>query len=245
VYRTVAEALGQRGDTPAALEVALLAAADPVLLCLDDAQAAIAAGWGEGLLEALARVARGGSLLLVVAVAGGAPLLSERFATVSLGALAQTEVRLLVDAYLDHADVSFTPSELRDIAQLSAGHPAYVQRAAFHLFQSKLDPSIDWRAAYLVDARDRPIPGAPLPPAVFEGQSQGRMAQSAYGENQDAGGGRVVQQLPLPEVPPALVFVMPLLAALLVQALTNRLLLALLVGVIAALGVWFWMRRKQ
>jgi Cdc6-like AAA superfamily ATPase len=245
VYRAVVEALGQRGDTPAALEVALLAAADPVLRCVDDAQAPIAAGWGEGLLEALARVARGGGLLLLAAVAGPAPRLSERFATINLGALAQTEVRLLIDSYLDDAGLSFTPAELRDIAELSAGHPAYVQRAAFHLFQSKLDPGVDWRAAYLVEARDRPIPGAPLPPAIFEGQGQGRLAQSAYGEEQYAGAGRVPQQLQVPETPPLLLFAIPLLGALLVLVLTGSPVAALLAGVVAAIGVWLWLRRKQ
>ncbi|HEX5688747.1 MAG TPA: ATP-binding protein, partial [Roseiflexaceae bacterium] len=159
VYRTVIEALGERGDTPAALEVALVSAGDPLLLCLDNAQVAIAAGWGAALLESLARAVRGGALALVVAVEGSAPTLSERFATVSLGALAGTEVRLLIEAYLDETDVSFSPAELREIADLSAGHPAYVQRAAFHLFQSKIDPGIDWRAAYLAEARSRPIPG--------------------------------------------------------------------------------------
>src|SRR5437868_1188919 len=83
VYRVVVAALRGRGDTLAALEVALVAADGPVLLCLDDAQTAIAAGWGEGLLEALARVVRGGHLLLVAAMAGAPPLFSEPFATIS------------------------------------------------------------------------------------------------------------------------------------------------------------------
>ena len=177
VYHTIVEALGGRGDTPAALEVALVEVSAPALLCLDNAQAPLAAGWGEMLLEVLARVARGGSLLLVAAVVGRAPLLSERFATIGLGALAPTEVRLLVDAYLDNQGISFTPAELREIVHLSAGHPAYVQRAAYHVFQSKLDPRLDWRASYLAEARERPVPGAPLPSSVFDGRGQGRLTR--------------------------------------------------------------------
>ncbi|HEX9369668.1 MAG TPA: ATP-binding protein [Roseiflexaceae bacterium] len=245
VYQTVATALGQPGDTLAALELAVIAAGEPVLLCLDDAQVAIAAGWGAGLLESLARIVRGGSLLLVVAVEGAAPLLSERFAAISLGALAPTEVRLLVDAYLDGAGVSFTPAELRDIAVLSYAHPAYVQRAAFHLFQSKLDPSLDWRAAYLAEARARPIPGAPLPTAVFEGQGKGWLAQSAYGEEQYAGATKSPQQIPLPETPTALIFGIPLLGALLLLALTGSLPLALVVAIVGSVGVALWLRRGR
>jgi AAA domain-containing protein len=245
VYRVVVEALRQRGDSLAALEVALVAADEPVLLCLDDAQTAIAGGWGEGLLEALARIARGGRLFLVAAVAGPPPLLSERFATISLGALATTELRLLAEAYLDDSGVSFTPAELREIAGLSAAHPAYVQRAAFHLFQSKLDPSLDWRAAYLAEARARPIPGAPLPPAVFEGQGKGWLAQSAYGEEQYVGATKIPQQIPLPETPTALVFGIPLLGALLLLALTGSLPLALVVAIVGSVGVALWRRRGQ
>src|SRR5262245_35386950 len=215
VYRTVVEALDGRGDTLAALEVALLDIGEPVLLCLDNAQAPLAAGWGEVLLEALARVARGGSLLLVVAVEGSPPLLSERFAVVRLGALAPAEVRLLIGAYLDDAGTSFTPAELREIADLSAGHPAYVQRAAYHLFQSKLEPGLDWRAAYLAEARERPVPGAPLPPAVFEGQGNGRLEGSSYGEDQYAGARDAPELLPLPEVLPILPWAIALLVALL------------------------------
>jgi hypothetical protein len=243
VYRTIAEALGERGDTQAALEVALVASGDPVLLCLDNAQAPIAADWGQGLLEALARVMRGGGLSLVVAVEGSAPQLSERFATISLGALAQTEVRLLMEAYLDDQGISFTPAELRAVADLSAGYPAYVQRAAYHLFQSKIDPSVDWRVAYLVEARDRPVPGAPLPPAVFEGQSQGRVAQSGYSGEQYAGAGQAPRQLPLPEIPAVFPFLILLLVALVALGLGCGLPLALLVGAVAAAGVVLWQRR--
>jgi hypothetical protein len=245
VYRTIAEALGERGDTQAAVEVALVGAGDPVLLCLDNAQAPIAAGWGEGLLEGLARIARGSSLLLVVAVEGREPQLSERYAAISLGALAQTEVRLLAEAYLDETEVSFTPAELREITDLSAGHPAYVQRAAYHLFQSKIDPSVDWRAAYRVEARDRPVPGAPLPPSVFEGQGQGRVARSGYGGEQYAGAGPAPQQRPLPESPVVLPFLIPLIVASLALALGSGLALAALAGVLSAVGLLLWQRRRR
>jgi hypothetical protein len=243
VYRVVVAALRQRGDTLAALELALVAVEAPVLLCLDDAQTAIAAGWGEGLLESLARIARAGNLILVAAVNGRAPLLSERFATISLGALAATEVRLLADTYLDGTGISFTPAELRDLTDLSAAHPAYVQRAAFHLFQSKLDPNFDWRAAYLAEARARPVPGAPLPPAIFEGERNRRMEQSSYGEPQGISTPGAPQQFQLPEVTPALVFTLPLLAAALLLVLTSNLPLALLVALGGLLAVGFWLRR--
>lgn len=245
VYRLVVQALGQRGDTLAALEVALVGAGDPVLLCLDEAQAAIAAGWGAGLLDALARVVRGGGLLLVAALDGPPPLLSERFATITLGALAATEVRLLTDAYLDETGVSFTPAELRALTDLSAAHPAYVQRAAFHLFASKLDPSIDWRAAYLAEARARPVPGAPLPAAVFEGAQQRRVEQSAYGEARAAGGSNVPQQVQLPDITPDLALIFPVLAALLVLALTGSLALALLLAAAGTLGLAVRRRRRR
>ena len=245
VYQLVVEALGQRGNTLAAFEVALVAVGDPVLLCLDDAQAAIAGGWGEQLLEALARVARGGTLFLVAAVDGPPPLLSERFATINLGALAATEVRLLTESYLDDTGIHFTPGELRDLTDLSAAHPAYVQRAAFHLFQSKLDPRIDWRAAYLAEARTRPVPGAPLPPAIFEGGRQKRLEQSAYGEEQYAGPANMPQQFQLPVVPAAVPLAFPVLAAALLLVITGNLLLALLVAVVGLAAVGLWLRHRQ
>lgn len=245
VYRLVVSALGQRGDTLAALEVALLDTSGAVLLCLDNAQVAIAAGWGEGLLEALARVVRGGALLLVAAVNGPAPLLSERFATINMGALAATEVRLLTEAYLDNTGVSFTPTELRSLTDLSVAHPAYVQRAAFHLFASKLDPTIDWRAAYLAEARTKPVPGAPLPASVFEGQQTKRVEQSFYGEEQYSGTTSVPQLLQLPEMTPALAFAFPLLAALMLLVLTGNLPLALVIMVVGVLGVSLWLRWQR
>jgi hypothetical protein len=233
IYRTVAAALGHAGDTLAVLELALLEARAPVLLCLDNAQRPLAEGWGVTLLEALARVARSTALFLMVATEGTPPLLSEPFAIIRLGALAQAEVRLLVESYLDDDQVAFTPAELRQLIELSAAHPAYVQRAAYHLYQSKLDPSIDWRAAYLLEARERPIPGAPLPPAIFEGRRQDQVAQSSYGEisSEQSPSGPI--QLPLPDAAPILILLAALILALLAYLLSGSLLLA---GVAAIVG---------
>jgi hypothetical protein len=151
----------------------------------------VAAGWGADLLERLARLARrslpfdpdegapagaGSFDLMLVAVAGADPVaLSEPFAPIRLGAVAPSEVRLLAEAYLDESGIAFAGGELAELGALSAGHPAYLQRAAFHLFEAKAraaagEPPYNWRAAYLAEARERPIPGAPLPPEVFRGE---------------------------------------------------------------------------
>jgi hypothetical protein len=245
IYRTVVTALGQSGDTLAVLELALLEARTPVLLCLDNAQGPLAAGWGVALLEALARVGRGVALFLVVATEGTPPLLSEPFAIIRLGALAQTEVRLLVEAYLDDDQIAFTPSELRQLIELSAAHPAYVQRAAYHLYQSKLDPSIDWRAAYLLEARERPVPGAPLPPAIFEGRRQDSVGQSAYGEVAGEQTPTGPGQLPIPDAAPILILLAALIPALLAYLLSGRILLALAAAIVGALVAALWPRLRR
>lgn len=205
-YNLITQALGSKGDTAVAVEVALLQTEEPVLICLDRAESAIAAGWGVDTLERLARIVRHStlnvsppplipprmvqsdlgdlsgegiqrglvdtphSLFLVAACQGTAPTLSEPFATLGLGAFSPSEVRLLIDSYLEDTGVQFAPGEIRELTTLSAAHPAYLQRAAYHLFLSKSRTDYDWRTAYLDEARDRPIPGAPLPPAVFEGE---------------------------------------------------------------------------
>jgi hypothetical protein len=238
LYRLVVEALGQRGDTLAALEVALAGAGGPVLLGLDDAQVAFDADWGAWLLESLARVARGQDLMLVAATEGAPPVLSERFAMLNLGAYATPEIRLLTDAYLDSTGVSFTADELRTLAELSAAHPAYLQRAAFHLFQSKRQPGYDWRATYLREASERPVPGAPLPPQVFEGEVSERVGESAYGEEgtQPSGGPPLFA---LPEIQPAFLYALPLLAGLLVYLVSRNLVLALVLVVAGFAAVLF------
>jgi len=247
IYRTVATALGHAGDTLAVLELALLEARAPVLLCLDNVQESLTAGWGVTLLEALARVARGAALFLVAATEGTPPLLSEPFAILRLGALAQTEVRLLVEAYLDdNEQVVFTPAELRQLIELSAAHPAYVQRAAYHLYQSKLDPSIDWRVAYLLEARERPIPGAPLPPAIFEGRRQAQVGQSGYGEIFSEASSSGPKQLALPDAAPILILLAALILALLAYVLSGSLLLAGVAAIVGATvaGLWPRLRRR-
>ena len=245
VYRTVAGALGQPGDTLAALDLGLVAASHPVLLALDNVDGALAAGWGDLMLEALARVARGGRLFLVAALAGGPPPLSEPFATLRLGALAQSEVRLLLDAYLDGdgEGVSFAPAETRELAELSGAHPAYLQRAAFHLYRSKLDPGYDWRAAYRVEARDRPIPGAPLPPAVFEGERGPRVERSSYGEAAADQSPTRPAQRPLPDAAPALFALVALLAAVLAFALTRSWLVAAVAAAAGLAAAVLWRRK--
>jgi hypothetical protein len=245
IYRTVAAALGHAGDTLAVLELALLEARAPVLLCLDNAQGPLAEGWGVTLLEALARVARSAALFLMVATEGTPPLLSEPFAIIRLGALAQTEVRLLVESYLDDDQIAFTPAELRQLIELSAAHPAYVQRAAYHLYQSKLDPSIDWRVAYLLEARERPIPGAPLPPAIFEGRRQDQVAQSTYDEMSSEQSPSGPIQLPLPDAAPILILLAALILALLAYLLSGSLLLAGVAAIVGATVVGLWPRLRS
>jgi hypothetical protein len=244
VYRVIIEALGQRGNTLAALEVALISADVPVLLCLDDAQVAVSAGWGTQLLEDLARLARGGSLLLVVAFDGASPILSERFATINLGAFASPEVRLLAEAYLDDTGITFTPFEIRALADLSAAHPAYLQRAAFYLFQSKVQPGLDWRAAYLAEARAQPIPGAPLPPEVFEGANN-EMRSSTYAEEQLRDTSSEPSTLQLPELDPALLVLVPLLLSALLFLTTGNTALVIIIVVGSVVGCGFlWQRRR-
>lgn len=243
VYGTVISALGERGDTPTTLEVALAACEFPVMLCLDHAQAVSSAEWGERMLETLARMARSGALMLVVGHAGGPPALSERFAQIALGAFAPTEVRLLVEAYLEGGEIQFAPREIEQLRQLSVGHPAYLQRAAFHLYAAKQDPSLDWRAAYLREARDMPIPGAPLPPAVFEGaQAEGldRMLADDLAE-----GVRKPERPPpfaLPQPPVALLVLVPLgVGALLAAA--GFAWAGVGLAIVGLLAILIWRRR--
>jgi len=155
-----------------------------------------------------------------------------------------TEVRLLVDTYLDSGEITFTPAEVRQLIELSAAHPAYVQRAAFHLFQSKLDPSVDWRTAYLVEARSRPIPGAPLPPAIFEGQPRDLAEQSSYGEVADARAATGPQQLALPEARPVLALIVPLLIVTLLFLLTGNWTIALVAAVAGLVAAALWLRPR-
>ena len=246
VYKAVVEALDGRGNTLAALEVALLAVENPVLLCLDNAHVAVAAGWGEQLLDTLGRLARSRRLMLVVAVEGVPPLLSERFAMLTLGAFASPEIRLLTEAYLDPTGVAFTPADLHELARVSAAHPAYLQRAAYHLFQSKLYPGLNWRAAYFAEAREHPIPGAPLPPAVFQGERSERMADSTFDEEgglaQGAGAPPAQPEL---ELNTALFALLPFVVGALLYLVSGSLLGAVLVVVVGLALVVAWSRRAK
>lgn len=244
VYRLINEALRSPGDSVAALEVALLALDAPLLVCLDNAHTAIAAGWGETLLESLARMVRGSALMLVVVVEGAPPLLSERFATIRLGALAQSEIRLLTEVYLQDTGVTFTPPELRELSTLSAAHPAYLQRAAFYLFENKQNPSFDWRAAYLAEVRAHPIPGAPLPPAVFEGTPSQSFPQSSGGGDDAPLTLPAPQQRLLPETPRVLFFLIILLIGLLAGLMTQNILTSLVVLLIGGAVAYALLRMR-
>ncbi|MGQ9926699.1 MAG: ATP-binding protein [Chloroflexaceae bacterium] len=257
LYRLIASALGGRGDSLEAVEMVLSRVGRTVLVCLDHTEAAIAAGWGAEMLEDMARLARRSipgqpgspvprgegvfDLLLVAAGGATAPGLSEPFAQVRLGAFAPAEVRLFAEAYLDATGVTFTSAELHEAAALSAGHPAYLQRAMFHLFEARGRPDYDWRAAYLAEAREQPVPGAPLPPEAFVGQGDAV-------RDEGRGGELATRQAPvLPAAPPGgdlsglLNAALPLVLALIaLQVLGNWFVaLAVLVagyGVVAALA---------
>jgi hypothetical protein len=210
-------ALAQRADpeaplgSVAALEVALIESNLPLLLALDNVDAAIAAGWGKRLLEDLARLARRAELVLVAAVTGDAPALNESFSVVRLGAVASSEVRLLAEAYLGGGEITFTPEDLRELYALSAGHPAYLQRAAYHRYEGYRDPGYDWRAAYLREASEAPVVGAPLPPEVFEGQESRRRAELGLDDDLGGMGGGALPSYEQPSV----ALLGPLLALLL------------------------------
>lgn len=244
IYHTVLQALGEPGTTAAALEVALLQSDAPVLLCLDDVHLALAAGWGEILLDTLARIARGGLLILVAALEGDAPLTGERFAVVRLGAFAPSEVRLLAESYLEGTDVTFTPSELRSLADVSAGHPAYLQRAAYHLFESRRNGG-DWRARFLADARDRPIPGAPLPPAAFEGEGKDEMIRPETVTSSVTGSQHDPAQLPLPELPRGLLLLVAPMVAVLLFLVTGNVTGAFLLAALGCVVTAAWLYRRN
>lgn len=244
IYGTLIGALGERGDQAAVLELTLEQINAPILFCLDNVHTILAHEWGELLIETLARIARRSTLLLVLALTGTPPLLSERFATIGLGAFAATEIRLLAETYLEGSSVTFTLRELDELAILSAGHPAYLQRAAYHLFQCKQDPEYGpWQAAYLTEARERPIPGAPLPPAIFEGATSFDGPLSQYelvdGVLQHTG----PQLLPIPEAPPILLYLLPLCLAGVV-ALVSSPPVAVVVALGGIMAMWFWQRRS-
>jgi len=244
VYHTVLQALSEPGTTAAALEVALLQLDIPVLLCLDDVHRAFAAGWGGLLLDTLARIARDGLLILVAALEGDAPLTGERFAVVRLGAFAPSEVRLLAESYLEGTDVIFTPSELRALTDVSAGHPAYLQRAAYHLFESRRNGG-DWRARFLADVRNRPVPGAPLPPAAFEGEGEDEMMRPGAVTSSVTGLQRDPAHLPLPELPRGLLLLVAPMAAMLLFLATGNMTGAFLLAAFGCVVTAAWLYRRN
>jgi hypothetical protein len=248
----IVRALGGLGQNMAALELSLMEAESTVLVCLDNVDSAITAGWGEGMLEGLARIARrsvmtypGGlappgagayDLLLVAAAGREPPRLSEPFAAVTLGAMAASEVRLLCEAYLDGTGVEFSAGEIRELGRLSAGHPAYLQRAAYHLFMAHAQPGYAWQAAYLAEARERPVPGSPLPTAIFSGEGEGERVESSYGEDdayEGEGGRPSAPQWRIEGPGPLIAAIAPLLAALVALQLSGS---WLLVAAITAVG---------
>jgi len=261
VYRLLARDLGGRGDAPEDLLAALRRAGRPAIVCLDRADTAIAAGWGEGLLERMARIARasvpsevGGiaaagenlhDLMLVAAGGASPPALSEPFAAVGLGALAPAEVRLLAEAYLDEGGVQFSQGELRELAALSAGHPAYLQRAAFHLYEAHTRPDYDWRAAYLGEARERPIPGAPLPPEAFRGEGDAAREESIYGQGAPPAGVARQPELHVEGVGALASALLPPIVALLVYQLGAGWLAAVAVLVLGYAAVVLLTRRQR
>lgn len=260
-YGLLVRAMGFRGDTHADLENALVRLRRTVVVCADGADAAIAAGWGEEWLERLARLARRSvpldpdgltppgagtfDLLLVAAAGADAPPLGEPFASVRLGAIAPSEVRLLTEAYLDETEVEFTGSELRQLEQLSAGHPAYVQRAAYHLFEAHRQPDYDWRRAYLAEARERPVPGAPLPPEVFRGEGDAARDEGAARPLEPGEERAAPEQMAMGRPADLLAALAPLVVALVVLQLSGSLAVAAVVLIVGyALG-WFVARRER
>lgn len=242
VYRVVIEALGKRGNSVVALRQALAETDGPVLLCLDNAHMA-EGNWGVELLDELVRLARSGQLMLVVAQQGEPPVLSERLAVVRLGAFAPAEVRLLAEAYLEDTGVSFTPRNLQQLYRLSQGHPAYLQRAAFHLFQAKLDAEYNWVQAYLAEAQGQPIPGAPLPPLVFEGAQQ-EIERAAYAEVEGESEAPPPPTFDLDQPSGLLFYGLPLLLGFLLVLTTQNVWFGVIVAVIGLVVVVLAMRRR-
>lgn len=261
VYALVGRELRGRAATAGELEAALVRFGRPVLLCLDGADAAMAAGWGADLLERLARIARRSTpaldegerllpdthdLMLVAAVGAEAPALSEPFREVRMGALPAAEVRLLTEAYLGEGEDGFSGEELRALAELSAGHPAYLQRAAYHLYEARTRPGYDWRAAYLAEVRERPVIGAPLPPELFRGEGAGEDEAALHPEGAaDAARARPPAARLELSIRPFLEAALPLLVALLAWRLSGSWPVALALLAAGYLLVWLLGRPRR
>ncbi len=127
---------------------------------------------------------------------------------------------------------------------MSAGHPAYLQRAVFHLFRAKTEPGYDWRAAYRAEVRDMPLPGAPLPPGVFEGNVN-PSRESGYDDIVGEQGTERPELRPGSEIGSAFIALLGLVLALILWRATGSLLIGaaiFVVGIVAT--VWVQRRRK-
>ncbi len=266
LYELLARAIHSRGTTVTALEVALLQIEEPLLLCLDRCEVAVAAGWGTAVLDELARLSRrsiaqpattipnvpgaplctpaelpGEPMLLLVGVLSGTAELTEPFVRLSLGGFAPAEVRLLTDAYLDDTGVRFSPDDLRELSALSLNHPAYLQRAAYHLYIARSSqPTYDWRTAYMDEAQDRPVPGAPLPPGVFSGEVQ-QFSWSSF-EGDYSGSRERIEAPQIGDLGDLLRLLVPAIGGLLAWQVAGNLLIGLLVAVL--LGGVFWLASR-
>ena len=243
VYDVIIRALGRNGHSLVALDTALANSGGPVMLCLDNGDAVAETEWGAAMLDDLVRLARAGRLMLVVAQNTAPPIFSERVVSVRLGAFAAAEVRLLTDIYLEGTGVQFTPRNLQQLYRLSQGHPVYLQRAAYHLFEAKLQPEYSWLQRYREEAYDQPIPGAPLPPAVFEGADGGI---GVFSDAED-----VAQAAP--DLPPrfdlessggALFYALPLILGALLFLFTQNIWLAALLAFVG-LAVVIVLRQRR
>lgn len=267
-YGLIVRALGGSEPTITALERRLAANGRPVLICLDGVETAIAAGWGEELLEHLGRLARRSApgyhgvagpngqrmtydLMVVGAIRGTPPLLSEPFATVRLGPLSFAEARMLLDSYLDEGETRFSVDEVRELMALSAGQPAFLQRAAYHLYETRRRPTYRWRKAYRAELRADPPVDNPLPPAIFEAEDDDE-------ENDDTEPSELLpnerqprvrrRRAPLPpgdDLRPLIAAVGPLLAGLVGMQASNSWSVGAAIGVAGYLSVILWNWRQQ
>jgi energy-coupling factor transporter ATP-binding protein EcfA2 len=261
-YGLIVRALGGNEPTIAVLEQRLAASGRPVLICLDGVESAIAAGWGTELLERLGRLARRSApgyhgvagptgqslaydLMVVGAVRGTPPLLSEPFATVRLGPLSFAEARLLLDSYLAEGEPLFSADEVRELMALSAGQPAFLQRAAYHLYETRRRPTYRWRKAYRAELREQPPVDNPLPPAIFETDEDEDEEDSSAPEWQ------AEESPPAPRRPrlhpppdddlrPLLAAVGPLLVGLVGSQVSNSWPVGVAIGVAGYLSVIIW-----
>lgn len=245
VYGSIVKALGFRGDSLASVEVSLLEEEVPPLVALDNVHKLFEHEWGERVFEALARLHRAHKLYLVGAMNGRPPQLSEPITTISLGAMAATEIRLLASAYLDQElDIDFSPNEYNEVARLTLAHPAYVQRAFYHLFESKRNPNYNWRKAYLTEAKDQPVPGAPLPPSVFEGVSNMRMPDGSYVEIDPDDPSSYPELYPLSQNNTLGWWVLLLFVTLIAWVFSSNIWLCLAIAIIGG-AVLAWLHKRQ